>query len=91
MSSCLQPSPVCDPSGAGTFCGAWLHIPAMPKIHITAVYAFPKSIGHGFTVHDRLTQHLTNSKYAEKEPIESNMCRNRAYIANILFKDAIHI
>ena len=71
MSSCLQPSAVCDPSGAGTyFCGAWRHIPDNPKIHIMAVYAFPKSIGHGFTVHDRLAQHLSSSKYAEKEPIQ---------------------
>ena len=70
MSSCLQPSTVRDPTGAGTFCGAWLHIPDMPKIHIMAVYLFPKSLGHGFTVYDRITQYLATASYTEKDPLD---------------------
>ena len=84
VSSTFQKSVIRDPTGAGTFCGGWLHLPnGLPDIHLTAVYIFPESKGEGYTVHDRL-ELLLKAKNIKQKP-RHWMCQQlRTQLLNLL-------
>ena len=84
LSSTFRKSVIRDPTGAGTFCGGWLHLPnGLPNIHLTAVYMFPESRGEGYTVHDRL-ELLLKAKNIKQKP-RHWMCQQlRTQLLNLL-------